>query len=152
MNEPKVAQKAFDGLKPGTDERKSDWVVFPNGRQYLLPLVSRQQKYVTEFDDAGNPTIKIVSSDPEATAFVEAFIELSGENMDVKEDEQGTIPVVAAVIMRSDDHLVALMKLVRHLLLTNYDFTNAHLTDIVAVDPISLVRLYQNILAHILRI
>src|SRR4051812_26904895 len=103
--QPIPAIKETKQLRSGIDERRSEWVSFPNGKFYLLPVVARHQKIVPEFSDDGSVAVHIEAADDTLAKLVDQFFEMVTET---KEADK--------IILKTVESIVCFLGLVRHLL------------------------------------
>lgn len=131
---PLVTEK----LRPGTDESKSQWVIFPNQRQYLLPIVARKQKFTPRFTSEG-VLLDVQQEDPEVASLIERFLDL------VATVEAGEI------WFKTQDAIADFFLLVRRLILTNYDMTDDEIAELLTVTGEQMSQLFETVLRVILR-
>jgi hypothetical protein len=137
--QPIAAKKITEKLRPNIDERRSEWVCFPNGRQYLLPVVARHQKIVPTFSDDGTVEVGVTKGDDHLANHIDAFLEI------LSTVDQGNI------ILKTTESISAFFALVRKLLIINYDFSADDLQEILTVNNQQLKQLFNTILLHVVK-
>ena len=73
MSTPVQYLKETRKLRPTADEQKSQWVLFHNDKNYLLPVVLRNQQIVPVFGDDGEIAMQVNHSDPQLPVLVDAL-------------------------------------------------------------------------------
>lgn len=131
------ALKETAKLRQGVDEVKCSWVIFPNAKQYLLPIVDKDQKLVPVFNDDGTVTMKVEIPDMAMAELVQKFY-------------FAVATVKGNVITATMEVYSDFMTLVRHLLLKNYDLTNDDLASILTLTRDDFKLLFANLMRHIL--
>lgn len=133
----KEPEKIFKGLKPNTSEKKDNkWVQFHDKKLYLMPIITRKQKFVPHFKD-GAVTLEVKSPDEKLNPIIEEFFSL------IATADKNNIKL-------SMDQYACFLNVVRTLLLTNYDFNDEELQDILTMNMMDLYYMFNNIIRLIM--
>jgi hypothetical protein len=125
-------------LRPTTNERNSGWVTFPNGKEYLLPIVARDQTLVPEFHEDGSVGMEIIPGDKEVALLVTKMLELAATV------DNGEIWI------RTKETYLEFFQLMRRLLLTNYEYTEPEIAGLLTLNNVQISAAFEAILKHIL--
>jgi hypothetical protein len=130
-------EKVFEPKSGAWDELKSEWVGFPNGKSYLLPVIMREQTIKPVFG-TDKVTVEVQCADEKLGPLVDGYI---ATVLEVK-DTGG---------IQSEESLGAFFGLIRHLLLRNYAFTDEQLTAILTSTNQQIAVLFAAITKHVTR-
>lgn len=119
-------------------EMDSEWVAFPNGKQYLLPVVSRDGKYTPIFQEDGTISLEVKKVDTEVDELLGQFLNL----FSTYQPEQWSW---------TTDMVAVFLRLVRHLLLRNYLLSASELSGLLTMDAKQLGSLVTSIFNHLRR-
>ena len=126
------------GRRP-TNERLSSWVVFPHrSEQYALPVYQRSLITRPVFKADGSVGMDTTHPDPELSAMVDALLGWASQ----AQMQSGRVTATQQVY-------VQFVRLVRHLLLTNYDLSDEQIADILTMPISRLGELMGNVLVHL---
>lgn len=128
-------------MRSGVTESDSSWTKLYDEKLYLLPLVAKQQTTIPMFSEDGSVDFRYKYRDPELAPLIDSFIELTAQYTD------GHLKIYSASLYMLKD----VFALMRKLILTNYDFSNDELTELLTVSNQQLSVLYENMLKHIMR-
>jgi hypothetical protein len=124
--------KQTEKLRRGNvDERRSAWTTFPNGHEYLLPVVSRHHRTIPVFNEDGSVTIRTEDRDPQVMELLNQFF-LLWETFDA-----GTLWI------RTEEAYRNVFQLLRRLIETNYEMTTEELSALLTVDNQQLSQLVE---------
>lgn len=116
--------------RDGADEARSEWVTFPDGKRYLLPILRRFETVEPTFDENGGVTVKVHSSYPELVKlqdeFINSFATLGGQVTITRNEDGGIVSVSPTV-------LLLFLQMVRALLAVNYDLKPEQLSKLLTM-------------------
>ena len=146
-------QKIWGPKSASFDELNGQWVTFPNGKSYLLPVLARETKLVPQFDDEdGDVSLVVQHGDDELAALVDRFLALVSR--------VGTNPLTGDVVpkVNGQGQLVVtpaayaeVVKMLKALLNRNYSFSNGELGSILSLTRPQLGQLISAVVTHLLR-
>lgn len=131
VSAPKVQQ----GIRPGVDETKSRWVFFPHcAGSYLLPAIKKSRKIFPVFCDDGSVGIDTEEPNEELGKLVDGFL-IAHAGFGA---ERTLLP----------ENLVAFYKLLKELIVTNYDLQPETLRKIMSMTEAQLGQFFSIIYTH----
>ena len=135
-----------DGQKAHADEKNSAWVLFPNGKEYLLPRYARRVKYRPVFGtsgtklDSSHPDPVLAASMEKLFSHVDALrITESAQCFLILEDEFGPT-----------EFFLNMLEALRVLIQTNYDYTDDQVADLLTLDAKGFEKLIEPVMRHLL--
>ena len=128
-----VAPFAKEGLRPGVDERGSQWVLLPDNQQWLLPVIQRHQKIVPIFGPDGQIDVKVESPPGDLPKLIDSFYEM----LTTVQDGKVTISTIEAY--------ASLLGLVRALINHNYDLPDDKYVQLLTVNKRQIAQLFNNL-------
>lgn len=135
--QPLQAAKQTGHMRAGVSELTSKWVKLHDGHLWLLPVVSRDRRYIPRFTDSGEVVLDVIDGDPDLKLLLDSFFELISSY-------DG-----AEVVIATEQAYTDFFRLVRKLLVTNYELTGDQLTKLLTVDHEQLKTLLNAVLSHV---
>lgn len=136
MSGPREMPRVTDKLRAGIDEYKCEWVIFPDQRQYLLPILSKTDKITPTFTETG-VAFELKAQDKDAAMLVEKFLALAAT------EENGEIRI------STEETLNDFFLFIRKLLQTNYEISDAEVAAILTVTSAQMSQLFGTILTDV---
>jgi hypothetical protein len=131
-----MSLKETKWIRPGTDVGNCAWILFPCGREFLLPIVARSQTMTPIFHDDGGMEMVVNSVDPE----VDAFFDL----VSTVKDKQ--------IVIQSAKALQQFFGVLRKLLMTTNDLPADELKRILTMTNLQMGQLFNAVLLHVMRL
>jgi hypothetical protein len=137
-----MGKEVYEPKADKWDEVGSEWVEMPDGNLYLLPVCSRDDRLVPVFHDDGSVTFQEQHKDTTLASLAQRFATAC---LCIDEAE----PATKALML--EDSFVSLLKLLRHMLSTNYSFSNEQLSKILTLNTRTVSTLFNNVKRHLAR-
>jgi hypothetical protein len=137
-NSPSPLFMASNGLRESYNEKTSSWVDIPAWRgKYLLPKIATNRKFVPVFYQDGSVGQEPIDLDPDLAKLADEFVYST-----------------TAEVAKEKKILVGLatygkfIKLLKALILKNYDLPDEQLTQMLSFNAQELVEMFQIIFVH----